>query len=161
MDAVGVADYAAYRDRLELDPEEFVALFNTILINVTAFFRDAAVWEHLADTVIPALLEVAGPEGPIRVWCAGCSSGEEPYTIAILLCEALGTAEYSERVKIYATDVDDEALAQARAAVYDHKAVEGVPTELLERYFERVDRRFAFRKDLRRTVIFGRNDLVP
>ncbi len=160
MEEVGVEDYGTYREYLELHPGEFGELFNTILINVTAFFRDAPVWERVADTVIPDLLARVGDGGPIRVWCAGCSSGEEPYTVAILLAEALGTAEYLARVKVYATDVDDEALADARAAIYSDKAIESVPPGLLEKYFERTQRRYAFRKDLRRTVIFGRNDLV-
>ncbi len=160
MAEIGVEDYAAYRDHLEVHPEEFAQLFNTILINVTGFFRDAPVWEHLAEQTIPDLLAAVGDDGPIRVWCAGCSSGEEPYTIAMLLAEALGDRDYVERVKIYATDVDDMALAAARAAIYSDKAVETIPAPLLEKYFERSERRHAFRRDLRRTVIFGRNDLV-
>ena len=160
MEAVGAADYLAYRDYLELHPDEFGHLFNTILINVTGFFRDAPVWDEMAATTLPELLGALGDEGPIRVWSAGCSSGEEPYTVAMLLCEALGDRAYLERVKIYATDVDDDALAQARAAVYSDKAVETIPPALLEKYFEHKERRHSFRKDLRRSVIFGRNDLV-
>jgi two-component system CheB/CheR fusion protein len=160
MEEVGIDDHLVYRDHLEVDPGEFAQLFNTILINVTSFFRDAPVWEHLATRTIPALLEALGDTGPIRVWCAGCSSGEEPYTIAMLLAEALGTAAYLERVKIYATDVDDEALAEARAAIYTDEQIKGVPAELLEKYFVHRDRHHTFRTDLRRTVIFGRNDLV-
>ncbi len=160
MDEVGVDDHVAYRDHLEVNPDEFAQLFNTILINVTSFFRDSAVWEHLAEQTIPALLDALGDDGPVRVWCAGCSSGEETYTVAMLLCEALGERAFLERIKIYATDVDDEALVQARAALYSDKDVEPVAPVLLEKYFDRHDRRYAFRKDLRRTVIFGRNDLV-
>ena len=160
MEAVGVDDYVAYRDHLELNSAEFTQLFNTILINVTSFFRDAPVWEHLAEEVIPELLTALGDDGPVRVWCAGCSSGEETYTVAMLLCEALGERAFLERVKVYATDVDDEALAQARAAAYSDKAVESIPPALLEKYFERHEHLHAFRKDLRRVVIFGRNYLV-
>ncbi|MDQ3631797.1 MAG: PAS domain S-box protein [Actinomycetota bacterium] len=160
IEAVGVEDYVAYRDILEVRPDEFAHLFNTILINVTSFFRDAPVWEHLAEHTIPGLLTAVGGDGPIRAWCAGCSSGEEAYTVAMLLAETLGEREYLERVKIYATDIDEEALNQARVAVYSDKAVETVPPVLLEKYFERTDRSHAFRKDMRRAVIFGRNDLV-
>jgi len=160
MAEIGIEDYAAYRDHLEVHSDEFAQLFNTILINVTCFFRDAPVWEHLAEQTIPELLAAVGDDGPIRVWCAGCSSGEETYTVAMLLAEALGERDYAERVKIYATDVDGEALAAARAAIYSDKAVETIPAPLIEKYFERSERRHAFRKDLRRTVIFGRNDLV-
>jgi two-component system, chemotaxis family, CheB/CheR fusion protein len=159
MEAVGVDSHLAYVDYLEVQPDEFAFLFNTILINVTGFFRDAAAWEYMASDIVPRLLENR-PEGPIRVWCAGCASGEETYSIAMLLAEALGEQAYLERVKIYATDVDEEALNEARHASYSAKAVEPVSAELLERYFDRVDRRQVVRKDLRRTVIFGRNDLV-
>ena len=159
MEAVDVDSHLAYVDHLEVHPDEFAFLFNTILINVTGFFRDAAAWDFLASDIVPRLLE-AGPDGPIRVWCAGCASGEETYSMAMVLAEALGEQVYLDRVKIYATDVDEEALNEARHATYSAKAIESVSPELLERYFERVEQRYVFRKDLRRTVIFGRNDLV-
>ncbi|MCE3555379.1 PAS domain S-box protein [Pseudonocardia sp. RS11V-5] len=160
MSQVGVPDYAEYLDYLELHAEEFTALFNTILINVTGFFRDAEAWEYLRTDVLPALLATKGPTEPLRVWSAGCASGEEAYTLAIVLAEMLGTAEFRDRVKIYATDVDEEALTHARHGTYSDREVRGIPPELLERYFEQTGGRFAFRKDLRRSVIFGRNDLV-
>jgi two-component system CheB/CheR fusion protein len=159
MEAIGIDDHLAYVDHLEVHPDEFAFLFNTILINVTGFFRDPDSWDYLAGEIVPRLLEDLG-DGPIRLWCAGCASGEETYTMAMVLAEALGERAYMERVKIYATDVDEEALNEARAASYSAKAVEAVSDELLERYFERVEQRYVFRKDLRRTVIFGRNDLV-
>jgi two-component system CheB/CheR fusion protein len=159
MEAIGIDDHLAYVDHLEVHPDEFAFLFNTILINVTGFFRDPDSWDYLAGEIVPRLLEDLG-DGPIRLWCAGCASGEETYTMAMVLAEALGERAYLERVKIYATDVDEEALNEARAASYSAKAVEAVSDELLERYFERVEQRYVFRKDLRRTVIFGRNDLV-
>ncbi len=160
MEATEADNCAEYLDRLEVQPDEFAALFNTILINVTAFFRDAPAWRFVSDRVVPDLIAHKSSEEPIRVWCAGCASGEEPYTIAIVLAEALGESEYLRRVKIYATDVDEEAIGQARLASYPQKALEAVPKELTERYFERHDQRYAFRKDLRRTVIFGLNDLI-
>jgi two-component system, chemotaxis family, CheB/CheR fusion protein len=152
--------FSRYQDYLQVDPDEFIRLFNTILINVTAFFRDPPAWEYLAQTVIPTLVEGVSPVGPIRVWSAGCASGEEAYTIAMLLAEALGREQFRERVKIYATDVDEDALLQARQAVYDTRAVQGVPAELLDRYFERKEDRYTFDKELRRSVIFGRHDLI-
>jgi two-component system CheB/CheR fusion protein len=160
MDEVGCATYADYVDLLEVDQDEFGALFNTILINVTAFFRDGPAWEYLRSEVVPSLLASRPVDAPLRVWCAGAASGEEAYSIAMVLADALGEREYRERVKIYATDVDDEALHAARQASYSAKDVEPVPADALERYFDRHDRRFVFRPDLRRTVIFGRNDLV-
>jgi two-component system CheB/CheR fusion protein len=160
MDQVGRVDFEDYLDMLQVNPDEFAALFNTILINVTAFFRDPEAWQFLGKNVIPALLAERGPSDPIRIWSAGCASGQEAYSLAMLLAEELGTEGFNHRVKIYATDVDEEALAQARAAVYDAKAVESVPKEMLDRYFDHQGGRYNFRKDLRRAVIFGRNDLV-
>ncbi|HEX5927250.1 MAG TPA: CheR family methyltransferase [Baekduia sp.] len=160
MDEVKCGTYAEYLDHLEVHQDEFAFLFNTILINVTAFFRDAPTWEYLRAEVIAQLIAGRPADGPLRVWCAGCASGEEAYTIAMILADILGEAAYRERVKIYATDVDEEALQSARAAAYSAKAVEAVPREALDRYFERYDSRYVFRQDLRRTVIFGRNDLV-
>jgi two-component system, chemotaxis family, CheB/CheR fusion protein len=149
-----------YLDYLEVHPEEFGLLFNTILINVTAFFRDAPAWAFLASEIIPQLISGKLPGAPIRVWSAGCASGEEAYTMAIILAEALGWDEFRHRVKIYATDVDEHALAQARQAIYDAKAVKAVPPELLDKYFERVGPHYVFRADLRRAMIFGRHDLI-
>lgn len=160
MAQVGIASYADYLDHLELHGEEFTALFNTILINVTGFFRDPEAWDHLRREALPALLAAKGPEAPLRVWSAGCASGEEAYTLAIVLAELLGPAEFRDRVKIYATDVDEEALSHARQGSYSEREVRGVPPDLLERYFDVVGGRHVFRKDLRRSVIFGRNDLV-
>jgi len=159
MQTVGAADWEAYRDYLGEHGEEFAELFNTILINVTGFFRDAETWEIVANEVIPRLLDERQDEAPLRVWSAGCASGEEPYTVAMLLAEALGEAGFQRRVKIYATDVDNDALAEAREASYSAKQLEKVPPELRERYFQEADHGFAFRNDLRRAVIFGRNDL--
>jgi two-component system CheB/CheR fusion protein len=160
MTQVDIADYGDYLDFLQVHPDEFTELFNTILINVTDFFRDADAWEYLAQEILPRVM--AGRPGgtPLRVWSAGCASGEEAYTLAMVLAEALGPERFRRRVKIYATDVDGEALVHARQAVYTERELEGVPPELVTKYFEPHQGRFAFRKDLRRTVIFGRNDLV-
>jgi two-component system CheB/CheR fusion protein len=157
---VGVPHCAEYLDYLEVHPEEFAFLFDTILINVTAFFRDAPAWEYLASDVIPRIIASKKPNEPIRVWSAGCASGEEPYTLTMLLAEALGTSAFRQRVKIYATDVDEGTLTSARRAIYDARAVESVPPELLGKYFEHTNTHYAFRPDLRRSVIFGRHDLV-
>src|SRR5829696_5670368 len=160
MGELGIASYDDYVDHLELHPEEFEALFNTILINVTAFFRDAPTWDHLADEVVPQLLASRPPDAAIRVWSAGCASGEEAYTVAMVFAKALGESAFLNRVKIYATDVDEEALETARHGTYPARAVEDVPREALERFFERSDQRYTFRRDLRRAVIFGRNTLM-
>jgi two-component system CheB/CheR fusion protein len=160
MEQAGYSTFEEYLDVLQASSDEFAALFNTILINVTAFFRDPDAWDFIAAEVIPRMLAERGPDDPIRVWSAGCASGQEAYTLAMLLAEALGPDAFRQRVKIYATDIDEEALSEARAASYDAKAIESVPADLLARYFEQANSRYVFHKDLRRAVIFGRNDLV-
>jgi two-component system, chemotaxis family, CheB/CheR fusion protein len=160
MHAAGVETYSDYIDYLEVHPDEFGHLFNTILINVTSFFRDPPVWEYLQSTIIPRITSGLAPDQPLRVWSVGCASGEEAFTLAMVLAEVLGTEQFHQRVKIYATDVDDEALGHGRTASYSPREIAGVSEELLGRYFERTDGRFVFRKDLRRRVIFGRHDLI-
>ncbi len=160
MDAIGCESFGDYLDYVEVHPEEYEQLFDTLLINVTEFFRDPPSWEHLRQDVLPALLAAKEPAEPIRVWCAGCATGQEAYTAAMVLAELLDEDAFLERVKIYATDIDEDALATARLATYTQKEADGLPEPLREKYFERADQRLAFRKDLRRTVIFGRNNLV-
>jgi two-component system CheB/CheR fusion protein len=160
MAMVGSPSYADYEDYLEVHPDEFTELFNTILINVTSFFRDRLAWEYLEAEVVPELMADLAPDQPIRVWSAACASGEEAYSAAIVLAEALGVDEFRERVKVYGTDVDEDALSAARHATYPREALKDVPDELVERYFEPTASGLSFRPDLRRTMIFGRNDLV-
>jgi two-component system CheB/CheR fusion protein len=158
MDEIGVQSFDDYQDVLQLEPREFTALFNTILINVTSFFRDAEAWEELRAEILPQILESSNGGG-IRVWSAGCSAGQEAYTIAMLLHELMGSS-FRERVKIYATDIDEDALNYARQASYDERETRGLPESYRDRYFDLVNGRYVFTPDLRRSVIFGRNDVT-
>ncbi len=160
MQTVGVQGYPAYRDYLEVHPGEFEELFNTILINVTSFFRDDEAWAALRDEFVPALLDRKQGGQPIRIWSAGCATGQETYTLVMLLAEAMGIEAFRHQVKVYATDLDNEALAEARQAVYADKDLEGLPEGFREKYFEAAGGRWTFRTDLRRQVIFGRHDLA-
>jgi len=160
MNKVGIDDYNEYVDHLQVNSEEFAALFNTILINVTGFFRDPDAWELVRSDVVPALLAERGPDDQVRIWSAGCASGQEAYSLAMVFADALGPERFRQRIKIYATDVDEEALTQSRHATYTEAEVAGVTEDQLQRYFEQQGNRHVFRKDLRRSVIFGRNDLV-
>jgi two-component system CheB/CheR fusion protein len=157
---IRAGDFPAYTDYLEVHPDEFTHLFNTILINVTSFFRDEQTWEYIAKDVIPRILEAKSGDESIRVWSAGCATGEEAYTIAMLLLEALGRKAFERRVKIFATDVDEEALAQARLASYTEQQVEAVPEPLRTKYFEQQNNKLVFHRDYRRAIIFGRHDLL-
>ncbi len=160
MQTINIENYSKYLDYLEVHPNEFVELFNTILINVTSFFREPKAWEYIASEIIPQIINKVEINKPIRIWSAGCASGEETYTIAILLAEALGMEKYSQWVKVFATDVDMEALSYARHANYTSKEIQNIPQEILDKYFERVNSHFSIQKELRRGVIFGRHDLV-
>jgi two-component system CheB/CheR fusion protein len=159
LQATGIADYGGYLDHLEVHPEEFGELFNTILINVTGFFRDPQAWEFIENRVIPDIVAARGTD-TIRVWSSGCASGQEAYTLAMLLAEQVGKKAFRERVKVYATDIDADALEQARQAAYSPREVQDVPEKLLQKYFERTPRGYVFDKELRRSVIFGRNDIL-
>ena len=161
MQAVGVASYTDYADYLEVHPDEYTALFNTILINVTRFFRDPPVWDYVRDDVVPRILQDKGAGAAVRVWCAGCASGEEAYTLAIVIAEIMGVDAFRSRVKIYATDVDDDALSVARHGVYRPSDLEDVPEPLREKYFENSGERCSFRKDLRRSIMDTLMELPP
>jgi two-component system CheB/CheR fusion protein len=112
-----------------------------VLINVTSFFRDAEAWDVLKTQVVPLLITRAEPDRPIRIWSVGCASGQEPFSIAMLLAEPLGPVEFCQRVKIYATDLDEDALKAARAATYSPRDVEDVPAGYLEKHFAGMESR--------------------
>lgn len=169
LEALGLDSYERYVDHLQAHPDEFPRLLDTILINVTDFFRDEDAWEELRISLLPWILEAKSPAEAIRVWSAGCASGQEAYSIAMLLLQQLGDADFRERVKIYATDVDDDALSTARGGVYRQDQLGSVPEELQERCFEPTSTTmpgsqdidgFQVVGDLRRNIIFGRHDVL-
>ena len=161
MQAIDIGDYQRYMEILEANPGEFAELFNTILINVTALLRDREAWDLLAGKVIPQIMEGKGPADPVRVWSAGCASGEEAYSLAVLLAEAFGEDRFRQSVKIYATDADNDALAEARHGRYRHQSlVEAFGADRTQRFFDPDGEYGIFRGDLRRALIFGRHDLV-
>ncbi len=159
---LGFENLAAYRDLLESDVDEFTALFNTLLINLTGFFRDPTAWRYLEREVVPEILSRRGDDQLIRLWSAGCATGEEAYTLAMILANHLGPQEMARRVKIYATDIDLDALTRARTAIYSEKSLHDVPEEIRDAYFEPDlrGRGWVVTPVLRRTVVFGRLDLT-
>ncbi|SES32333.1 CheR family methyltransferase [Lentzea albida] len=159
MSELGIGDHAGYVEHLRADAGEVSALVDAVPADVPGFLRDPEAWTSLREQGVPAILAERGPHDPIRVWSAGCASGEEAYSLAIAFAEVVGIEQFRQRVKIYATDVDDEALAKARLASYGERELRGVPPELIARYFERQNGHHRFRKDLRRSIVFGRNDL--
>jgi two-component system, chemotaxis family, CheB/CheR fusion protein len=160
MAALQLETFADYIDRLDTDPGEFAHLFDMLLINVTAFYRDLEPWEYLQREIVPQILEDRSPSDPIRVWSAGCASGEEAFTLALVFAEVMGIEQAARRLKIYATDLDENALATARHGTYSDRHLEGLPEGIKERYFQPSNGHYIIHPDLRRVVIFGRHDLM-
>lgn len=160
MEMIPIEGYSNYTNYLEKNPEEFRHLFNTIEINLTTFFRNASDWDYIAANVIPQIIASKTSDEPIRAWSAGCASGEETYSIAILLAEALGIEQFCSRVHIFGTDLDKDAISQARQGSYRSNQVTGIPNYLLEKYFEQVNDCYVFRKDLRRYISFSPHNLI-
>jgi two-component system CheB/CheR fusion protein len=159
--ALSLATFGEYLDYLQVHPDEFELLFNTILINVTSFFRDKPTWDYLTAEILPRIMLTKNSMEPIRVWSAGCASGEEAYTLAMVIAEFMGTEEFHERVKIYATDMDADALTEARQASYSLNDIKAIPEDLREKYLlHSSNGDYVFNSDLRRAVIFGLHDLV-
>lgn len=152
-----MSDYLAV---LEREPAEVDELIESMLIKVTGFFRDPEMWDVLSRKVIPRLLAAKPPGEDIRVWCAGCATGEEAFSLAILLAEALGPALQNQEVKIFGTDVDEQAIAFARRGVYSRAQLEGIPAATVQKWFVEEGGGVALRKEIRRAVVFGVNNLV-
>ncbi len=160
MAATGSATIADYAKHLADDAEEYAKLVNSLLIKVTEFFRDPKVFNHLRDRILPELIDEARlNHRPLRVWSAGCSTGEEAYSLAITLADAIGGGAGSLDVRVFATDIDSAAIAFARRGIYPPAAVQAVPAPLRERYFTRSDGGFEVAKSLRSLMIFGEHDL--
>lgn len=159
MQQLGVATYEEYLNYVAQEPGETAKLLDTVLINVTRFLRDIQAWEALGKQVLPALFKYRPPGSSFRAWSAGCATGEEPYSVAILLCELLGPRVKDYEIKIYATDNDENALNTARRAEYPPEGLRGVKPEIKAKYFTG-ERLMRVARDVRRMVIFGRSNLL-
>ncbi|MDQ2966388.1 MAG: PAS domain-containing protein, partial [Chloroflexota bacterium] len=160
MRATAHSSLAEYGSHLETDPGEYATLVSSLLIKVTEFFRDPKVFDHLRDKTLPLLIDQARQEGrQLRIWSAGCSTGEEAYSLAITLAEAMGDDRGSLDVRVFATDVDSDAIAFARRGLYPPAALQKVPAPLRERYFVKSDGGYEIAKSLRSLMTFGEHDL--
>ncbi len=160
MGATGYMSLGDYATHLETDPEEYARLISSLLIKVTEFFRDPKVFDHLRDETLPGLLDEARKHGrQLRVWSAGCSTGEEAYSLAITLMEALGDEAGAFDVRVFATDIDSAAIAFARRGLYPPAALQNVSDVLRTRYFIRSDGGYEVAKNIRAMMIFGEHDL--
>ncbi|BDA71036.1 hypothetical protein CAL7716_052020 [Calothrix sp. PCC 7716] len=164
MQELEIGDYTDYLEYLKNHPQECVPLLNTILIKFSSFFRDRDSWDYLVNSIIPGIITSKQPGEQIRVWSAGCASGQETYTIAILLAEMLGIDQYLERVQIFATDVDKDALLKAHRGSYNELEIVGIDDKILSKYFDKKfennEQRYIINSKLRRKIIFGRHDLA-
>jgi two-component system, chemotaxis family, CheB/CheR fusion protein len=153
-------DVHSYRDLLENSREETPALLGDLLISVTNFFRDREAFEALERDIIPAL--VAGVQAPetIRAWAAGCATGEEAYSLAMLLSEEAGRKPDPPTVQVFATDIDDRAIVRARTAVYPDSIVADVPPQRLREFFVHGKNQYRIKKDLRDKVLFAAHNVL-
>src|SRR5262249_54179721 len=136
------------------------ALYQDLLIHVTRFFRDADSFELLAKEVFPELMHERSEDEPLRLWVPGCATGEEAYSVAIVLTEALGDAAADRRIPIFATHVSDSAIDHARAGAYPLSISADVSPERLKRFFTRADGAYRVSKHLRDLCVFARHDLT-
>jgi two-component system CheB/CheR fusion protein len=159
--AVGIDDYDHYLDHLKSFPSEYERLVASIPVLRTEFFRDPGAWEYLADEVVPRLRGSREAGRELIIWCAGCSTGEEAYTLAMVLAEALGPdTAASDRFKLYATDVSEAAIERARAGRYPARGLAAIPGPLRERFFRPDGTELVVRRELRAAVVFGRHNLL-
>ena len=157
--ATGSGTVANYLEWTDAHPEELDLLVRDILISVTAFFRDPESFRALEE-LVGAICEAKEDGAEIRVWVAGCATGEEAYSIAIQFAEALRQQTTTHPIQIFATDIDDEALDVARRGIYPPTALAKVPTELVDKYFQPARDMFEVGKQLRDMVVFARHNLV-
>jgi PAS domain S-box-containing protein len=148
-----------YIDRLQKQPEEARLLTRDLLIGVTAFFRDPDAFESLKEKVLTKLLS-GNRAGVVRIWVAGCGSGQEAYSLAMLAQEVKQACGSRQEVQIFATDLDERALAAARRGIYPANIADEVGPDRLERFFERVGRRYRVTKELRQLVVFSPHNLI-
>lgn len=149
-----------YTDYLRTHPDEISELVKVFLIKVTGFFRDPEAFEFLRSTIIPELIDRSKENGrTLRLWSAGCATGEEAYSLALLLADQLGPDFPEWNVKIFATDIAADAIAFARRGLYPENVLNDLPDDYRDRYFERADHGYRISKALRQVVIFGQQDI--
>jgi two-component system CheB/CheR fusion protein len=150
-----VGSLDGYVDLLRSSAAEVEQLIRDLVIVPTGFFRDPAAWDELATRVVPALLRSRDAAAPIRVWVPGCSTGEEAYSLAIVLAEQTALAQSGREVQIFATDVDESLVALARAGSYPESVARGVTPQRLERFFVLKDNQYTVRKSIRDSMVFA------
>jgi two-component system CheB/CheR fusion protein len=160
MAAIEPADMGRYLEILQGDPRELDLLAKDLLINVTGFFRDPKVFDLLAEKIIPDLVANQSPDHPLRIWIAGCSTGEETYSFAMLFREAITAARRNVKLQVFASDVDPDAVARAREGFYPDTIAADVPADRLTRFFSKEDHGYRVTPELRASVVFTVQDVL-
>ncbi|EAT58468.1 chemotaxis protein CheB [Chlorobium ferrooxidans] len=151
-----------YVKYLQENPQEIELLFRELLIGVTSFFRDPAAWEIMKKRAIPSLIAARPSGGLLRAWVAGCSTGEEAYTLAILFREVIDAIKPAGNFKlqIFATDLDKDAIDKARAGVYPSNIVADLTAEHIKRYFDKDDSGYKIKREIRETIVFAPHNVI-
>src|SRR5690242_6085175 len=160
MALAGADDNGGYLERLRQDPNELELLAKDLLINVTSFFRDSSAFEFLVNEVISDLVRRHSLDRPLRVWVAGCSTGEETYSLAMLFLEEIAAAKRNIKLQVFASDVDEEAVALAREGRYSESIAADVSPARLARFFTQEDHSYRVVPELRGTVVFTTQDVL-
>jgi two-component system CheB/CheR fusion protein len=160
MQVLQIHSLSAYVDRLRQDSGEVDTLFRDLLIGVTNFFRDAKAFEALEKLVMPRLFEGRGPADTIRIWVPGCATGEEVYSLAIMLRENTEQTSSGAKIQLFATDIDEPALAVARSGRYPDTLLEGVSKKRLERFFTAERTSYVITKSIRDMCMFSSHSVV-
>jgi two-component system CheB/CheR fusion protein len=160
MGLAGIASLADYIGHLRRDPAELATLAKDLLIHVTGFFRDPAVFDALRTRILPDLIAGHGEGLPLRIWVPGCSTGEETWSLAMLCQEAIEASGRDIRMQIFASDIEPDAVAAARQAIYPAPLLAGIPAGRRDRFFEREDSGWRVRAELRAMVVFAVQDVL-
>ena len=160
MGIQGITNLSDYTKLLATEPHELSQLGRDLLIGVTRFFRDEFAFDVLRNKIVPELLLATAPYQPLRIWVTACSSGNEVYSLVILFLEAMRASGVERELKVFATDVDEEALERASRGVYTMSEALDIPRHLLSRYFDQHGNEFVVRSQLRDRIIFARHNLV-
>jgi len=160
MALTGTQDSDGYLERLANDPAEIQHLTEDLFINVTRFFRDFRAFDALADKVISDLVRNQAAGRPIRVWVAGCSTGEEAYSIAMLLLEEIAAQQRNIKLQIFATDIDEDAVTFAREGLYPSSIEADVTAARLARFFSKEDHSYRVSRELRGSIVFSVHDVI-
>ena len=160
MAAIETDDMDRYLDVLRSDTGELDLLAKDLLINVTSFFRDPQVFDLLAEKIVPDLVRNHSPDQPLRIWIAGCSTGEETYSLAMLFREEIAAAKRNIRLQVFASDIDPDAVASARDGLYPETIEADVSAERLARFFAKEDHSYRVLPELRAAVVFTVQDVL-